>query len=612
MLRWLKKLSRLTSGESAPTDFRSIEGSDGADAHARSAALARQGDARLSERRPDEATTCFRSAVRIYPRNMEARVKLAAALIQQGRFGDAESELHAALSLDPLRADAHYVLGTALIAQGRIDIGIRELDHALRLKPDFAEASRDLCLALFQNGRIEDATRVADAGLLACPDSVELHFYRGNLHYEERNLEKAIACYRMAVSIRPAFPEAHLNLGRIHSSEGRLDEALEEYFAALATHPDSVDVHLAMGDALQALQRLDEAASSYRRAIALAPEKVTAHARLGRLLQTQRKFEESLRCFSEALAIDPDSADLHSGLGLALEGLGRREDAISRFRRAVALRPDHVDGHLYLGNALLSQGDRSQALACYGEIVRLQPDHGVRHLVAALSGEDTERAPDTYVEELFDNFAERFDSDLVESLKYNVPGYLADAIRKYSGPPPHHWDVLDLGCGTGLAGLSIAPYAGNLVGVDLSANMLAKARARGVYHRLEQSELLAMVRNEKTAAYDLVLAADVFVYLGRLEEIAREVSRILRPGGLFGFSVEALLPSFASGSASGRAEDYRLNPSGRYAHSLEYLNRLAAANQFEIAESRPIASRLEHGTPVDGVLVLWISAGPND
>ena len=142
--------------------------------------------------------------------------------------------------------------------------------------------------------------------------------------------------------------------------------------------------------------------------------------------------------------------------------------------------------------------------------------------------------------------------------------------------------------------------------------MLAKARARGVYQRLEQSELLAMVRNEKTAAYDLVLAADVFVYLGRLEEIAREVSRVLRPGGLFGFSVEALSQGAASGAAGAGAEDYRLNPSGRYAHSLEYLNRLAAANQFEITESRPIASRLEHGKPVDGILVLWNSAGPID
>jgi len=111
---------------------------------------------------------------------------------------------------------------------------------------------------------------------------------------------------------------------------------------------------------------------------------------------------------------------------------------------------------------------------------------------------------------------------LVRELQYSVPENLVSLARQRARNPDNKWDVLDLGCGTGLIGVAIAPYARNLVGVDLSAKMLAKARDRNLYRRLEQQDLLSMMKHEPASSYDLIVAADVFVYLGNLEDIIRD------------------------------------------------------------------------------------------
>jgi predicted TPR repeat methyltransferase len=158
--------------------------------------------------------------------------------------------------------------------------------------------------------------------------------------------------------------------------------------------------------------------------------------------------------------------------------------------QAAAIKPEFVAAHHHLGNAYLRKGATQEAIACFREVVRLEPSSGVAHLIEALSGTSSDRAPDEYVEKLFDEYAERFDSHLVQALKYSIPERLAELWKAHSSHDAEKWDVLDLGCGTGLAGLAIAPYARRLVGVDLSAKMLEKAAARGLYHRLERLDLV--------------------------------------------------------------------------------------------------------------------------
>jgi predicted TPR repeat methyltransferase len=236
----------------------------------------------------------------------------------------------------------------------------------------------------------------------------------------------------------------------------------------------------------------------------------------------------------------------------------------------------------------------------------LTPEDGVAlHHIASLTGANTERAPVQYVEKVFDDYADKFDAHLVQTLNYEAPRKLMELVHRHAPASADKWNVLDLGCGTGLVGLAIAPFARQLVGVDLSRRMLDKARARNLYQRLERLDLLAMMQSEETAMYDVIIAADVFIYLGKLDEIVSEIKRLLAPGAVFAFSVEALVSASNEATAEGIRPDYQLGNTGRYSHSADYLAGLAAASGFSIQEMALTQIRTTGSSPVFGHLALW-------
>jgi predicted TPR repeat methyltransferase len=199
---------------------------------------------------------------------------------------------------------------------------------------------------------------------------------------------------------------------------------------------------------------------------------------------------------------------------------------------------------------------------------------------------------------VFDSYADKFDTHLQQVLLYDIPKKMVALIGHHL-PPGAKCNVLDLGCGTGLIGPEISPYATQLVGVDLSPKMLEKAQARKLYQRIVRSDLLTMMQAEPASDYDLIIAADVFVYVGRLNEIIGEIRRLLSTGGIVAFSTETTEASDSSGLG------YRLENTGRYAHSVEYLNGLASANGFRVLEMVPARIRTEQGKPVNGHMTVW-------
>jgi len=193
----------------------------------------------------------------------------------------------------------------------------------------------------------------------------------------------------------------------------------------------------------------------------------------------------------------------------------------------------------------------------------------------------------------------------VQALKYNMPEQIAAKLRSVEHPARGNWRVLDLGCGTGLAGIAIGADATHLVGVDLSEKMLDKANALNLYARLVRADLDAMMEREDAATYDVVVAADVFVYIGKLDGLVAHVHRLLKPGGLFAFSVEALAAGDNSTPATEPLPDYRLNETGRYAHARAYVHRLAATAGFEVLGVTDAHGRVNEGKPVPGYIGLF-------
>jgi predicted TPR repeat methyltransferase len=161
------------------------------------------------------------------------------------------------------------------------------------------------------------------------------------------------------------------------------------------------------------------------------------------------------------------------------------------------------------------------------------------------------------------------------------------------GAPRGDRDVLDLGCGTGLCGQAFRGYASRLVGTDLSAGMIAKARERGVYNELYCEDILVTLER-MPGQFDVILSADVFVYIGDLARVFDAAEAALRPGGWFAFSVER--------GAAGTT--YALHSANRYTHSADYVRDLARCNGLQEAKFADVVLRVQNGEPVAGYVVL--------
>jgi predicted TPR repeat methyltransferase len=391
-----------------------------------------------------------------------------------------------------------------------------------------------------------------------------------------------------------------------HHEAGRLQQAQTLYRRILDAAPrDAAALHL-FGVAAHQSGNHELAIEYIARAIDINPAVALYHNNLGSAYRALKMLDQARRCVNRSLALKPDAAEAHYNLGVILGERGDRSEAEACFRQAISHQPDFAQAHFNLGILLRRAGRAAEAIACFQQVLRIEPGNVVaRYLNAAAGGHQIERAPDQYVAGVFDADAEKFDEHLVKSLRYDTPQRLLELSVPLLRGAGEKSDLLDLGCGTGLAGVAFAPYTRHLVGVDLSANMLARARARRLYQRLEHAELLSMMQREGNAGYDVVVAADVFIYSGRLEEIFAEVKRLLRAGGLFAFSVESL--DALSGLAREmphEAKEYQLNASGRFAHASTYIQALALACGFRVNTMLSAPARLEDGKAVMAWLVL--------
>ncbi len=275
------------------------------------------------------------------------------------------------------------------------------------------------------------------------------------------------------------------------------------------------------------------------------------------------------------------------------------EAAADLARQVLELAPDFAAAHALLGRALAARDERQDAVGALRRALALEPEDtlGVRLDLARLGTLAPDEAmSDAYVRALFDEYAPSFDRHLTRSLGYRGPELIADALRRAcSGRlrPYRFGPTLDLGCGTGLMGQALGGLCERIEGVDLSPLMLEKARRTKLYDALHEGELVDFLSGRASDEADLVLAADVFVYVASLEAVFREAQRVLRREGLFAFTIQ-----------SHEGEGYVLGADSRYAHAESYLRELAAARGFTVVLLEKVSTREDRGQPVPGLLAV--------
>lgn len=477
------------------------------------------------------------------------------------------------------------------------------------------EALHHLGLLYAEEGKLNEARQCLERAMAIAPETLALYLHLANVYKAQGAYQQAVQALLKAIKASPRCTAAFNNLGTVYYAQGRFQDAVNAYHSAIALQPSYIDAYFNLGLSLAKLHQHQQAMDAFLAVIELSPKHVGAHFHMGCLLMQQREFRLALDYFwaiardcpfhfetqanmatcylklgqlddakshyQQALALKAEDVSIVFNLGVIFMQQGSPEQAIAYYLRACELRaqdphdqerPSFFELHNNLGVAYLSLRNWQKALAHFQEALRIEPQNeAIRHTIKILTQrEDLASVPLPYVQSLFDSYADHYDEHLLQHLHYHVPQALFQAVQQSVNVGPFKWDVLDLGCGTGLCGEAFRPIARSLTGTDISRNMLAMAAKKNIYDSLEQTEAIAFL-GKTMHKYDLVVAGDVIVYMGNLGALFQAVDGVLKDNGHWVFNAEISYD-----------KEYQMNVTGRFAHRNSYIDALADRYNMKI------------------------------
>jgi len=507
------------------------------------------------------ARNIVRMVLRETPKMAGAHYLQGLLYLGEGQPSKAVQALKNAALYGPDSPALRLAMGRAYALGGAAAQAEEQFRQTLALAPGLPAALWSLSDLLMKAGRGTEAEPLLLALIEARPDDALAWERLGVLRRERGDSTGALAAFTEAAGRLPDHPRTIGNLAAGLIEAGRAGEALARLEPILTAHPE--DAGLIRNRAL-ALVRTGQAAASLP--------------------------------LYEGLLADAAAPDLSRDYAQALITAGRPGEAVTVLTAVTDAAPDDLKSWFLLGEAARAAGEPERAEAAYRQCLTLDPADslGASPALAVLTGEGgPSQLPTPYLKSLFNDYAARFDIELTEKLQYRGPQVLRALLDRHSDRRTLR--VLDVGCGTGLSGEPFADLADSLIGIDLSPAMLAQAEARGFYTRLIEGEAVAALADLPAASVDLIVAADVLVYLGDLTDFHRQAARVLSPGGLLLASVEA---------HSDTETNYSLHDGLRYRHGAAALQRLLEAHAYKIIALTPVTTRLNRGEPVPGLAYL--------
>ena len=573
-----------------------------------------------------EAESIYRQIISTDSKNFDALHMLGIVCSEKGSAAEAEQFFRSALAANPASVPCHLNFALHHFKRRQYALAIEQFDRVLELSPNYGPAHSDRGCALAELGYMEEAAASHNKAVAIAPNVARVWCNRAFMHYKKRafsaahqdydqalrcsnnsypdawngrgnvltdlrRYDEAIGAYDKALALKPDLAEAWNGRGNVCTRLRRYSDANAAYDKALSIRPDLAESWLGRGNVFAGERRHDDAIAAYERALSLRPDMAQAWNGCGDVFIVLKRYDQASAAFDKALALNPNSAEAWMGKGARFFALKRYDDSFAAYDRAAILKPDLAEAWFGRGRCHCQQGRVQEGVKEYRRALELG---GERELIlyelAQLGVEDVPTAtPERLVKDIFDDYAESFDDHLVNKLQYQTPAKLFSLIETTD---LKNADVLDLGCGTGLMGEKLRPIAKSLTGIDLSEGMLKKAEQRAIYDELACSELNGFLSSHPQQ-YDLVVASDVFVYVGDLAPVFQSARASLKKDGLFCFSVEAI----ESGS-------FALRTTGRYAHSREYLESLAVQYRFVSESIEPTVIRQESGKDVTGYIAM--------
>ena len=575
--------------------------------------------------RPLESIPFFLSSVEAQPNNARNWLGAIDALVRLKAYDDAKKAIF---------QSKRYCTDTKIFKKIEQEIDELDLNNSSYLKrnkksSDEPQQPQDLnqeqlqnLLDLYNLGKFEELIEKSIVLEKEYPNSVILNNILGASYGEIGEFEKAIDCYKQALSSQPDSAETYNNLGNTMKEKGEIAAAINNYKLALNIAPNYACAYYNIGIALVEGGDKTGSIENFKRAISINPNYVEAYSSLGHVLEQKSDFEGALSCYKEVLKFKPDCTTTHfiignlynslgdnkaaldsyrivlsaspehseayNNMGVTLQNIGDLSGAINSFKLAIKSRTDYCEAYCNLGAALQKAGYVVSALDKYNHALKIKPNYPeAKYLAASLTGETPLTAPKEYVEKLFNGYAENFEYSLIETLEYDLPKIITELLVE-NNTNNSLGSVLDLGCGTGLFGHQVSKFCNFLAGIDISESMLEKATQKKVYNNLHHDEITQHL-SEAVLDYQYFVAADVFIYVGDLFTVFKEIKMRNKGAGKLAFSTEH---SYGDG--------FFLERSGRYSHSESYIRSLCLKLGYELSHFSKINLRKENGKFLEG------------
>lgn len=515
-------------------------------------------------------------------------------LHREGKLEQAKEGYLTILKQNPQDADALHWLGILHAQQKNYSAAIDTLQQAIEYAPHDNALKLHLANALKLQGLFNQAAQLLEKTFSENPSYLPALHNLGIIYYAQGKLGDAEKIFREVTIREPQYVDAFYNLGLTLSKQNKFSEATLIYENLLQQAPEHFAARFHLACALMQQEKLSAAIEQFLLIEKSQPYHAETQTNLATCYFKQKNLNAAKTHYLKALDIEPRDTQVLFNLGVIAAQQDQIDQAIRHYQMAIQINPDFFAAQNNLGVAFLAKQHASFALQHFQQASRLQPENqSVAYAVKMLAQSErvTVAEPD-YIKSLFDAYADHYETHLLTALEYKLPGLLKQAVLNSVALPPGEKDILDLGCGTGLCGTAFKPFAKTLTGVDLSDKMLAVAAEKHIYDRLIASELNSFLRN-KNMEYDLVLAGDVLVYVGDLADIFHSIKQALRPNGLLVFNTE-ISPD----------KDFKVNQSGRFAHTKRYLEQLAQENHFIILHYQQVITRLQNNEPVYGHLYV--------
>ena len=448
-------------------------------------------------------------------------------------------------------------------------------------------------LESYHRQQYEEAERLLSLSLDILPERLSTLTNIVTVLIKLHKYEKASEILTTAICLYPTDETLYLNQGQLFEINKNWHMSLASYDHAIELKPDYAEAFNNRAIVLKELKRLDDSLGSYKRAIELNPNYVEAYYNRGNALNENNYLVEALNSYDKAIEIKNDYAEAYYNRGIVLYKLKRMDDALASYDKAIELKPDYSEAYYNRGILLQLLERYKEAITSYSISLSINPiSTKAKYSLASLGvGDLPIIMPRELVISIFNNYSDNFDNHLI-SLNYHAPTVLFHQLNRNIKTDFKVTKLLDLGCGTGLSGEAFKNITDTLIGVDLSQGMLTKAFSRGIYEKLYCSDILEFLKLviEK---FNLIVCADVFIYIGDLSDLFDEIKERLEYKGYCSFTIE-----------NSESKTYELKNTGRYGHGVDYIKQLSKFYDLRIIDIQQFNLRKDKGGYISGSAIL--------